>query len=60
MNSKYVVWGIPREGGSEQILYTKAVTREGAITAKTSLENVYGCTSVRIQEINPTENPAAD
>lgn len=52
MNTEFVIWGIPAGECDEQLLYTKATTRQQAEQVKRILETKKGCTEVRIQSVD--------
>jgi hypothetical protein len=51
MNKEYAIWGIPPKGTEEDLLYTKATSKEEAVNICKFLE-ISGCKSLRIQVID--------
>jgi len=58
---EYAIWGCSKGETEEKLLATShsVKTEKQAITAKKILEEKYGCHSVRIQEIDMTDNDIA-
>lgn len=54
---EFVVWGIPPNGDSEEVLYTKATSMEQAKRVADVLKEKHGVTDTRVQVIDFTEDP---
>ena len=57
MNQEYALWGIAPTIADEQLLYTHIDTLADAERIKGILEVDHGCTKVRIQCIDFSQNP---
>ena len=57
MNKEYALWGISPTIADEQLLYTHIDTLAVAQRIKGILEVDHGCTKVRIQCIDFSQNP---
>lgn len=54
---EFVVWGIPPNGDSEKVLYTKATSMEQANRVAVVLKQKYDVTNTRVQVIDFTKDP---
>ena len=53
---EYIIWGIPQGERDEQILYTKATTKQMAEAVCNALKAKHCCTGVRIQSLDMQAN----
>tara|TARA_Y100000593_G_scaffold4019_1_gene7863 strand:- start:9794 stop:10006 length:213 start_codon:yes stop_codon:yes gene_type:complete len=55
---EFVIWGVPPNKTDEELIYTKATSKEDAETVMKIFTEQYGLTKARIQVLDLNECPS--